>query len=390
MRFLGLVALVAACDGSAGGELPVATATSGAWDEATATVHVHYPDGSGAITLQLSAAAEPRPSATAPPPIACVPDGPDQCTATIARFPAHDKLVALRPQVAGLDARGARYLVERDGTLDIYPHFKITQGTKQVLFPTFHSEKLEPFEAGNQRAIVAYLPASYDENTVARYPVIYFQDGDVMFDSGRHIDTTVEAAWEQTGAFGEFIAIMVPSAVAINGTPTGVRNSEYNPAPSPVGGAMPLGDEYATMLATELKPQVDAALRTRPEPEHTFATGYSLGASISTWISFRYPNVFGGYAGLSEATGVDYNWIADQLPASPPSPRLTRIYLDTGTEGDAQTVIASFASAYRALGYIDGTELFTYVELGGAHEPFAWGRRFPVAFAFLVPAQRIP
>jgi predicted alpha/beta superfamily hydrolase len=384
------VALVAACNGAADGELPIAMATSGAWDEATAIVHVHYPDGSGAITLQLSATEDPRPSATAPLPIACMPDGRDQCTATLARFPAHDKLVAFTPQLGGMDARGARYLVERDGTVDVYPHFTLTHGTKRVLFPAFHSATLEPFEPGNQREIVAYLPASYDENIAARYPVIYFQDGQVMFDDGRHIDTSVEAAWEQTGAFDEFIAIMVSGIATINGTPTGIRNNEYNPTPTSLTGTPPLGEQYATMLATELKPQVDAALRTRPEREHTFATGYSLGASISTWIAFRYPNVFGGYAGVSEATGVDYNWINDQLPASPPSPRLTRIYLDTGTENDAQGVIASFASTYRTLGYVDGPELFTYVELGGAHEPYAWGRRFPVAFAFLAPAQRIP
>jgi predicted alpha/beta superfamily hydrolase len=389
VRFLGLVALVAACNGAADGELPVAMATSGAWDEATATVHVHYPDGNGAITLQLSATEDPSPSATAPLPIACVPDGPDQCTATLARFPAHDKLVAFRPQLGGMDARGARYLVERDGTLDVYPHFQAMQGTKRVLFPTFHSTTLDPFEPSNQREIVAYLPASYDENTTARYPVIYFQDGQVMFDDGRHIDKTVDQAWEQTGEFDEFIAIMVSGIATINGVPTGIRNGEYNPTPSSIGPP-PLGEQYATMLATELKPQVDAALRTRPEREHTFTTGYSLGASISTWIAFRYPSVFGGYAGLSEATGVDYNWINDQLPLSPLSPRLTRIYLDTGTEVDAQGVIAAFASSYRALGYVDGLELFTYVELGDAHEPYAWGRRFPVAFAYLVPAQRIP
>ena len=46
------------------------------------------------------------------------------------------------------------------------------EGSVETLIAAFHSTVL-----GNDRAIYAYLPASYDENTDATYPVVYMHDG---------------------------------------------------------------------------------------------------------------------------------------------------------------------------------------------------------------------
>ena len=53
------------------------------------------------------------------------------------------------------------------------------------------------------------------------------------------------------------------------------------------------GDAYLTMVATELKPTVDAMLRTAPGPADTAIMGSSLGGLISAYAGVARSGVFG-------------------------------------------------------------------------------------------------
>lgn len=369
-------------------DLGDATSTApSAWEPATAKVTVHYPRGDKPIALLLAGLASL---------ISCTPSSATACTADLTEFPSGNKTVAFVPSLDGTPARGPRYLVARGESLDVYPHFTTTQGGLRTLFPAFHSTVLEAAEPSNQRVIYAYLPASYDENTTKRYPVVYMHDGRNLFSAMTSIsgiewqvDETAEAAWEGTGAFEEFIAIGIDQFVTVSGSLQNRRRGEYNPTPTDLG--LPkCADEYAQMVATELKPAVDGMLRTLPEREHTFSLGSSLGAGISTWITLKYPSVFGGYAALSMASAFDYAWLAGQVTAqSTPSGKLGKVYFDLGTSEGLDT-ITPFAIAYRGLGYTDGLDLLTLYELGGLHTESAWARRLPAALAYLLPARRLP
>lgn len=358
-------------------------------EAATATVRIHYP---AAASEQLSLRYD-----AADMPVPCVSNDrvPDVCEATLTTFPRDEKTVAVRPYLDETPARGPQYLVERDETVDIYPHFVATRGELRTLIPDFHSDALEALEPGNQRIIQAYLPASYAENTAAHYPVVYMHDGRNLFDAASSItgvewevDETLEHAWEETGAFAELIVIGIDQYVTIDGVAQNRRQGEYNPTPDTLAWPQ-AGDEYAAMVATELKPEVDALLRTLPEREHTATLGSSLGATIATWIAHRHPDVFGRCAALSMASGIDYGWLAATIESgSIDQPRLLAVYLDIGTR--EVDVVAHLAPAYRALGYVDGVELMTLHELGGLHTESDWARRLPIALASLFPSRRIP
>src|SRR5262249_26961447 len=152
----------------------------------------------------------------------------------------------------------------------------------------------------NDRAIYAYLPPRYDENTDATFPVVYMHDGQnlwaampqIAFSGTWNVDTafddaadrgtcssTTVAAWGAEpvggpptmcigdggcGAHGSCVTF--PEAIVIGVATTGAsRIYEYTPTTDPSYSGGGGADQYLTMLSTELKPQIDKMLRTRPE-----------------------------------------------------------------------------------------------------------------------------
>ena len=386
---LALLALMACADPTPPPGLALGDATSWpATEPATATVRIHYPNGRVPIAVRSEGIDE----------VPCRPEREEGvCTASITELPIGEKTLAFRPYLGEQPARGARYLVERGETIDIYPHFIATEGELRTLIPDFHSEILEAEEPGNQRIIYAYLPASYGENPLASYPVVYMHDGRNLFDAASSIsgiewevDETVERAWEETGAIDEVIVIGIDQLVTIDGALQNRRRGEYNPTTTTIT-LPPIGDLYAEMVATELKPAIDALLRTRPGREHTATLGSSMGGWISSWIAYRYPELFGLCAALSTADQIGTEWLAQRIAVPAPGPRLQRIYLDGGTtEPGGGLAAVLFADVYRSLGYVDGADLMLFHELGGLHAEGDWARRLPVALAFLFPARRTP
>lgn len=331
----------------------------------------------------------------------CVPVDARTCEAEVTAFPAGKRELAFRPYRDGIPARGARYLVGRGEQIEIGPHFVATHG-QLVMFGGLHFETLEAVEPNNARRIWAYLPASYEENTAKRYPVVYMHDGSNLFDAALSItgvewqvDESADRAWEETGAFAEMIVIGIDQFVTVDvgGTPVrgNYRQGEYNPTPNQ--GSLnrpPIGTLYATAVATELKRLVDSRLRTLPGRADTATLGSSLGATISTWLGHAHANVFGRVGLMSPASGVDNAWIIGQLLAGGAGAnRLQKLYIDVGiVEGTGLT--AQYIDAYHALGYVDGESMTSYLEINGLHNERAWARRLPRALAALFPDRRVP
>ena len=359
-----------------------------------ATIRVHYPHIGSQVVLRADAPLD----LTLP----CVASSDAACDVQVDRFPSGAKALTLHVVRDGVASKGPAYVVARHEQRDLYPHFVSAQGTRQKLFASFHSEILNAKEPANARIVWAYLPASYAENTEARYPVAYLHDGANLFEASESItgvewqvDETVEQGWEHSGAFGEFVVIGIEQFVMVNGVRTNQRQGEYNPAPNPLaaGSPAPAGNEYVDALANELKPQVDRALRTLPGPETTATLGSSLGATISMWAAARHPEVFGTIGVLSAANATDNAWLEGQLsvlvrPAG--AGGLDRLYFDMGTNGDTPALWSDLVRLYRAKGYADGSSLVSLLDVNGTHSETAWARRLPTAFAALFPDRRHP
>jgi predicted alpha/beta superfamily hydrolase len=154
--------------------------------------------------------------------------------------------------------------------------------------PEFESDVLE-----NERTIHVYLPPDYEAGTT-RYPVLYMQDGQNLFDPAQ---AAFGVEWEAGKTADRLIAegSMEPIIiVGIENTPQ--RKAEYSP---PFGEHPGKSDEYAGFLLEELKPFVDEEYRTKPGRDETGIGGSSLGGLAALSICIENYDSFGHCAAFS-------------------------------------------------------------------------------------------
>ena len=257
--------------------------------------------------------------------------------------------------------------------LDTNPRYEVFQ---------FHSEILP-----DERAVSVYLPAQYLEQEERRFPVLYLQDGQNLFDgrtsyiAGRtwNAHTTADRLTEQ----GE-----IEPLVLIGIANTGLRRmAEYTPTRDfKMGGGE--GRSYGRLLIEELKPFIDSSYRTSPGPENTGVGGSSLGGLISLYLGFAHPEVFGKVAVMSPSLWWDHRSILNAINDQKTTPHL-RIWLDMGT-GEGLRHLRDTDMLERLLlkrGWKDGVDL-NYVKAEGAvHDERAWSERFGDVLRFLFPAK---
>ena len=234
-------------------------------------------------------------------------------------------------------------------------------------------------ELGNSRSIMVYVPPSYRRGT-RRYPVIYMQDGQNLFDPALsfaepwRLDRALRVS-EQQGA--EAIVVAVPNMGE-------ERLSEYSPFDDPLHGEA-RGDQYLDFLVGTVKPLIDARYRTRPEREMTGIGGSSMGGLISLYALFVLPEWFGFGAVLSPSLWYAEEAIFARIERG--EPVAARIHLDIGTE-EGDTAVRH-ARRMRDLlvskGFQLGRDLQWVEDAGAGHHEPAWGERFAQALRFLLP-----
>lgn len=247
----------------------------------------------------------------------------------------------------------------------------------------FHSEFLD-----RDRDVTVYLPPGYDTDDARRYPVLYLQDGQNLFDAatafiyGQHwrVGETADAL-----IYGRLVEPLV--IVGINNT--GERRiDEYTPTRD---GRTKLGgqaDLYGRFLAEELKPFVDARYRTLPDASNTGLGGSSLGGLVSLHLGIKYPHVFGKLAVLSPSIWWDRKVILNNVRNLESKPAL-RVWIDVGTaEGDyAVKDASSLCAALVARGWTLDADL-KYLEAEDAqHNELAWAERVGPVLRFLFPCE---
>jgi predicted alpha/beta superfamily hydrolase len=372
----------------------------------TATLRVHYPAGAHAVTIRGSA---PGLSWTQGQPTSA---SGDTFTYTLTGLTAPAEWKPLLDDTTW--ARGPNYHVKPGQTVDLWPHFTSTQGEVVTLIPSFHSMVL-----GNDRAIYAYLPASYGENTDATYPVVYMHDGQnlwealsqLAFGGPWKVDTTFDTASEQGACsaggvvgwgaqpLGGTAATCTgdgdctsgecrtfPEAIVIGVANTSDRIHEYTPTTDPGtpggGGA----DAYLKMMIEEVKPAIDGMLRTRPEVGSTALCGSSLGGLVTAYAGLKHPDVYGLLGELSPSSWWNNGVIVGDVKTTQPAPaRPLIVYVDSGqgtVDDEADTDL--LAAAYLGLGYVDGKTFRHVIQPGAAHSETYWAQRFPGAMQLLL------
>ena len=241
-----------------------------------------------------------------------------------------------------------------------------------VVLPSVHSPQLD-----NRRDLYVYVPAPAPAPARgdSRYPVIYMQDGQNLFDP----------ALSFAGTWGVDEALSWASRRGLDAIVVGIPNmrdarlAEYNPF-------VEAGERYLDFVARTVKPLVDAQFPTLPDRRHTGIAGSSMGGLISLYAFFRHTEVFGFAAALSPSLWFADGALLDLVARAPRVPGGGRLYLDVGLREGEQTV--ALARRLRDLLLAQGYEPrrdFRWVEdKDGVHHESAWGRRFREALPFLL------
>ncbi len=245
------------------------------------------------------------------------------------------------------------------------------------LHEAFHSRHLQ-----HDRTIIVYLPPGYDARGVDRYPVLYLQDGQNVFDRATSIgeEWHVDEVAQTLILSGEIQPLIV---VGIYNT--GVhRIDEYTPTASADGGGH--AADYGRMLVEELKPFIDHTYLTLPSAASTALGGSSLGGLLTVHLGLRYPTSFSRLAVLSPSVWWDDREILREVEALPATLPL-RIWLDAGTaEGEkVLTDARALRDALVAKGWTIGDDLAYLEAPGGEHNEQSWAARIDSVLKFLFP-----
>lgn len=181
-----------------------------------------------------------------------------------------------------------------------------------------------------ERQLRIYLPPSYATAKERRYPVVYFHDGQNLFDDA----TSYAGEWGADEILDELAARRGFEAIAVGIDNGGERRMrELNPWDHERFGAGE-GFAYLRFLTEVVKPFVDQGWRTRPEAAHTALIGSSMGGLITHAALHRHSTVFGLGGVFSPSF-----WIAPQayeLALAEPLNKDQRVFLyGGGREGEA-------------------------------------------------------
>ena len=143
-----------------------------------------------------------------------------------------------------------------------------------------------------KRTLAVYLPEGYETDSVY-YPVIYFLDGQSLYD--QKIQEGTE--WQVDEVIDSLAELGGQQAIVIGIYNSEDRMREYKPFPSDRWYSHKrgtTGDLHAKWIVESLKPWVDERFRTLPETKYTVIAGASLGGLMSYYMLMTYPETFGG------------------------------------------------------------------------------------------------
>jgi predicted alpha/beta superfamily hydrolase len=224
------------------------------------------------------------------------------------------------------------------------------------------------------RDVLVWLPPSYTRNNSKRYPVVYVQDGQNLFDASTaqdgnewHLDEISDSLM-RGGLLEECILVAITS--------TKERWSDYSGSNA--------GKAYGYFIAKTLKPFIDKTYRTKPDRLHTSVMGSSMGGVISLYILAWYPEIFSKAACLSGSFNYDNAGILRKIDTWPPFKLPCSIYLDCGGNGIDSFLKEGTEAVYQKLSKNSGVFVQYYYLPSAGHDERSWGKRVSAPLKFLL------
>jgi predicted alpha/beta superfamily hydrolase len=242
----------------------------------------------------------------------------------------------------------------------------------------------------NRRDVLVYLPRGYRRLSLRRYPVLYLQDGQNIFDAATafsHVEWSVDETAQEL-IRKKLIEPLIIVAVANTGEE---RIHEYAPSRGVIDESARrkkrsrgLARDYGRFLVEELKPYIDGKYRTKPAAEFTALGGSSLGGLVTLSLGLWFSQVFQRLIVMSPSVWWD-NQIIVKIVEELPEKLPLKIWLDTGTHepGWERARILRDALVEKGWRLYDDLQ---YLEIEGAdHSEGAWAARVDPALRFMFP-----
>lgn len=239
------------------------------------------------------------------------------------------------------------------------------------------SEAFEIPQLIKTRRIAALLPYDYYLSR-KRYPVLYLQDGQNLFDDyapfgSWGVDKKLAVMAER--GTNEVIIIAIDHAEH-------ERIEEFTPSYRTRLG-VGQGKKYVSFLADTLKPYVDRHFRTLPQRENTGIGGSSMGGLISIYAGLMYPAVYSKLMIFSPSLWVAPNIHFHGIKFGEVNP--TKVYLYGGGAEGANVIpnIQKLKAALEKQGQGSNMQFELAIDPRGEHNEKRWGEEFPRAVEWL-------
>jgi predicted alpha/beta superfamily hydrolase len=329
----------------------------------TRTVRVAYPAGNGRMVLRTEQNWEQDIEA-----IAVSDDG----NISTFQLEAKQPFVYFKPCLVQSGSRhwaiGSNNLLlmgERDDRA-YYPFFFSSEKGQFSPLKEFPSKILH-----RPHRLRVYLPPGYHENTLAKYPIVYMQDGQNLFFPN---EAFMGNEWKVDETSQTLRAMQATEDLIFVGVYSGDRMKEYT---------RPGYEDYARSLVEEILPEERRALRVLDSRRARSVWGSSLGGVVSFYTAWQHADVFGTAVCMSSTFSHKDN-LMERVLSEPR--RSLGFYLDSGWPGDNYEVTMAMATALISRGWKYGHDLMHFCFPHACHNEDAWAIRLHLPMQFMFGA----
>ncbi len=239
------------------------------------------------------------------------------------------------------------------------------------------------------RNVSVWLPPEY-EDSESRYPVLYLQDGQNLFDA---TTAAFGVEWRVDETALELIKERaIPEIIIVGIWNTADRMDEYTMTRDEMVGRGGQGLAYIHFVVEELKPWIDRTYRTQVDRESTIIGGSSLGGLIAMHACLEKPEVFGHCLAFSPTLGWDQERLLQSLQNDLRWPENVRLWFSMGTrEGrDSESQARNSARARRFHQLLlqktsDVNSPIQFEEFADAsHDEKSWSEQLPIALKLIM------
>ena len=233
------------------------------------------------------------------------------------------------------------------------------------------------------RNVRIYLPASYDSQPATTYRVLYFHDGQNLFQASESFGGV---EWQLDENYDSLVSAgSIDEAILVGIWNTADRMAEYSTRD-------PKAAAYYNFIANDLKPLIDATCRTKPEARYTGIGGSSLGGLVSAWMAWNHPEKFGICAPVSPSFWYESVAFLNAVLGYSGGIKATRYWLYAGSsEGsNMQGYATDFFNTLTGSGWRHPDDADLMITSGGAHNEYYWELQCDEMLSFMLKPGAVP